>query len=640
MPRRMPRRIPADGATRRARAVALTFSAALGLGACALILLASDTDGLDAVDLLRALLILVTTLWLAWGAAQALLGLTAPRPHLCPHRRPHLRPADPGWRPRTRSVLLVPVCNEDPVATFARIAAMDASLAAEGLSAHVDVAVLSDSRDAATAAQERAWFARLVAERGASGRMFYRRRASNAGRKAGNVEDFIRNSGGAYDFAVVLDADSLMEGATIAEMIRRMEAEPRLGLLQTLPRIVGARSLFGRAMQFSAAFHAPVFARGLARMQGVTGPFWGHNAIVRLRAFAESCGLPELSGPPPLGGSILSHDYVEAALLARAGWTVRLDDDLGGSYEEGPENLVAFARRDRRWCQGNLQHMRLLTAPGLRGWSRFVFLQGILSYLAAPLWAAFLAVSVAAVLTPHRPDYFPLPHQLFPVFPDDRTREVAGLVIGVIGLLVLPKLLIWTRAALDGRAGAFGGAGRALASSLAELLMSALIAPIMLVFQSRAVVQVLAGRDGGWPPNQRGEGRLSWAEASAAGGGIALLGAAGLVALRVFLPGMVVWLAPVFVPMLLAVPIIALGSRPLAGPLFATPAETSPSPVIRTSTEIRAAWASVADGGAADRGAADGGAGGQDAGGKDAGGQGTDAAPWSAVRAAHQGAGP
>ncbi|MDK3020812.1 glucans biosynthesis glucosyltransferase MdoH [Pseudodonghicola flavimaris] len=580
----MPGRHAADGATLAVRLFALSFAAAMGLGACWLILLASDTDGIDLVDMLRAALILITTAWLAWGAAQALIGLIS-RP---PARRP-----DPDWRPSTRSVVLVPICNEDPVATFARIAAMDQSIAAAGLTPWVDFAVLSDSRDETVAARERFWFTRLLRDRDGQGRIFYRRRRSNEGRKAGNIEEFIRSSGGAYDFAVILDADSLMEAETIGEMIRRMEAEPDLGLLQTLPQIIGARSFFGRAMQFSAAFYAPVFARGLARMQGPTGPFWGHNAIVRMRAFAESCGMPELSGPPPFGGSVLSHDYVEAALLARAGWLVRVDDDLRGSYEEGPENLVAFARRDRRWCQGNLQHSRLVTAPGLRGWSRFVFLQGILSYLSAPFWGAFLIVSVLAVLTPHRPNYFPMPYQLFPVFPDDRTKEVVGLAIGIVGLLVLPKLLIWLQAARNGRALRFGGAGQALRSFLTELLLSALMAPLMLMYQSRAVLQVLAGRDGGWPANQRGEGRLSWTEAWAAGGWIALFGATGLVALFFFLPGMLGWLAPVFVPMVMAVPIIALASRPLAPPLFTTPTEAEPTPVIRASAAIQERWGAM-----------------------------------------------
>src|SRR5690606_25094182 len=172
-----------------------------------------------------------------------------------------------------------------------------------------------------------------------------RRREQNVGKKAGNIADFIRTSGARYEFLVILDADSLMAGQTILTMTLRMKAAPRLGLLQTLPRIIAARSWFGRAVQFAASYYSPAFARGVAGTQGREGPFWGHNAAVRTRAFAESCGLPALSGKPPFGGHILSHDYVEAALLARAGWIVRLDPDLEGSFEEGPENIVDYAKR-------------------------------------------------------------------------------------------------------------------------------------------------------------------------------------------------------------------------------------------------------------------------------------------------------
>ncbi len=265
------------------------------------------------------------------------------------------------------TAILVPVYNEDPVATFARIAAMDASLRATGPGDRFHFAILSDTRSDEVAARERIWFLRLLADTHGEGRIFYRRRTQNKGRKAGNIEDFIKRAGAAYEFAIILDADSLMEGATMVEMVRRMEAAPDLGLLQTLPTIIRAKSRFGRTMQFAGAFYSPIFARGLAMMQGRTGPFWGHNAIVRVKAFAQSCGLPELSGRPPFGGHILSHDYVEAALLARAGWTVRVDDDLAGSYEEAPENIIDHAKRDRRWCQGNLQHARLIFAPGLKG---------------------------------------------------------------------------------------------------------------------------------------------------------------------------------------------------------------------------------------------------------------------------------
>ena len=225
----------------------------------------------------------------------------------------------------------------------------------------------------------------------AEGRMFYRRRERNVGKKAGNIEDFVSRSGAAYDYALILDADSLMDGATIGRMALRMDADDELGLLQTVPVVIRAETIFGRLMAFSSAYLSPYFARGQSLMQRREGPYWGHNAIVRVKAFAASCGLPVLSGKPPYGGHILSHDYVEAAMLAREGWKVEVDPTLAGSYEEGPENLIEYAKRDRRWCQGNLQHRRLIAAPGLKFWSRFTFVQGIMAYMASPLWLLLLA---------------------------------------------------------------------------------------------------------------------------------------------------------------------------------------------------------------------------------------------------------
>jgi len=570
--------------TLAARTAAIGFALISAAAAAGLVAEAAAQDGLHLADLARAGLIFVTTAWLSWGAAGAMLGL-APRRHPA-------RPLPAARVPQAPTVVLVPICNEDPCRTFARVAAMDASAEAAGVA--VDFAILSDTRDETLAAAERDWFAHLLQDRGAQGRMFYRRRTNNIGRKAGNIEDFIRRSGGRWDFAIILDADSLMEGATFRRMIAQMQADPKLGLLQTLPKIVEARSLFGRALQFAASFHSPVFARGLARMQGRTGPFWGHNAIVRIRAFAESCGLPPLEGPAPFGGHILSHDYVEAALLARAGWTVRLDESIEGSFEEGPDNVVSFARRDRRWAQGNLQHMRLLTTHGLRFWSRFVFAQGIMAYLVSPIWGAFLIVSVLATVTAPPPDYFPEAFQLFPVFPSDRTQMIIGLGIGIIGLLVLPKFAILTEAMATRRAAGFGGGFRALRSVLAELLLSSLLAPIMLMFQSRAVFQILAGQDGGWPANQRGEGVLSLADAWRASGWIAVTGALTLAVITRFAPDLLIWLLPVCLPMVAAPALIAWTSRPVTRRLFTVPQELSPAPVIEGYRRTLAAWAAPA----------------------------------------------
>ncbi|EYD72348.1 glucans biosynthesis glucosyltransferase MdoH [Limimaricola hongkongensis] len=565
------------GPVTRARMVALGASLALAAGAFALFFAQRQTGGLW-VELTRALLILMATFWLAWGAAQAALGLwPAPAPQ--PRRA----------TPRGRCAILVPVHEEDPQATFARIAAMDAALADTPQAGLFDIAILSDTRSAHGAAREAAWYLELLRSRDAEGRIFYRRRSSNAGRKAGNIEDFLKTSGAAYEFALILDADSLMAPDTIIEMARRMEAEPRLGLLQSLPGVIRASSVFGRAMQFSAALHSPIFARGVARLQGETGPFWGHNAMVRVRAFAESCALPDLAGPPPFGGHILSHDYVEAALLARAGWIVRLDEDLSGSFEEGPENILAHAKRDRRWCQGNLQHARLLAAPGLRPWSRFVFVQGILAYVSSLFWLGFLATTILAPALRVEPDYFPLDGWSFPVLPPNETTRTAGLIIGVLGLLILPKLMIAVQAIRSGRAAGFGGAARLMGSTLAEIALSSVTAPIFLMFQTRSVLQVLSGRDGGWPASARGEGRLGLIESWQASRWISVVGLAGLAITWRLSPELVGWLIPVAGPMIAAPLVIWATSLPSRA-LFAVPSETRPDPILARQDAIMADW--------------------------------------------------
>ena len=389
---------------------------------------------------------------------------------------------------------------------------------------------------------------------------------------------------------MILDADSLMEGETILEMIRRIEADADLGLLQTLPQVIGAQTIFGRAMQFAATFHSPVFARGLAAMQGRTGPFWGHNAIIRIQAWSESCGLPELPGKAPFGGHILSHDYVEAALLARAGWTVRLDTDLDGSYEEGPENIIDHAKRDRRWCQGNLQHSKVIRAPGLHLWSRFSLGLGIFAYIAPLIWLAFIAASVAATHWAGEMDYFPQANWPFPVFPNDQTPKAIGLAVGIFGLLVMPKLLIWLDAVWTGRARRFGGTGVSLRAMLAELALSSLVAPVLLAFQSRSVIQVLLGRDGGWPPNNRGDGGLTFVTAWAAGGWISGWGVAGMVAAHLLAPNLTLWLLPVGVPMLAAPVLIWWTSRLAADRRFLGPADLLVPPVVAGYAAILARW--------------------------------------------------
>lgn len=572
--------LPSDRQVAVIRTSLLAGSVLIGCGGFVLFMRYGAADGLDVMDLLRAALILVSTFWLAWGALQAFAGLTTRPPAVPRHDGPIT----------SRCVILVPVYNEDPAGTFPRIAAMEASLRRTGMAEHFHIAILSDTRDPAVAVAEEAGFLRLLNLTGAEGRLFYRRRENNRGRKAGNIEEFFTRSGAAYDLAVILDADSLMEGATMIEMVRRMEADPKLGLLQTLPQIINAQSRFSRIQQFAAAFYSPIFCRGLAMMQGRTGPFWGHNAIVRVRAFAESCGLPELSGQPPFGGHILSHDYVEAALLARAGWTVRVDDDLTGSYEEGPENMVLHAKRDRRWCQGNLQHSRLLSAPGLKLWSRFVFVQGILAYLSPVIWLAFLLCSIAAPVFAPPINYFPIEGWRWPMIPVSHASKALALAIGIVALLFLPKILILIDAGLRGRARGFGGAMAAARAVGAELLFSALSAPVFLMFNTRSVLQVVSGVDGGWPAQSRGDGRMTLGEAWAASRWIVWSGLLGAGLAAWLSPALLPWLAPVLLPMMLAPAIIAWSSAPSRSALFQTPTEGTIPEVQLLDRQFRALW--------------------------------------------------
>lgn len=559
------------------RLAALSVAATLTILGAHIFLRLTGEGGLTAVDLLRTALVAFSGFWLIWGSAAAILGVFRPvRANL----------GNPQEAPQGMTAILIPIYNEDPVATFSRIAAMNRSIVNLGISEKFHFVILSDTQVLETAAQEAVWFNRLIEEPDAIGRVFYRRRELNVGRKAGNIEDFIARSGAAYDYALILDADSLMDGKTIAEMARRMDRDEKLGLLQTVPHIIHAKTIFGRALQFASTYLSPTFARGAELMAGREGPYWGHNAMVRMRAFASCCGLPVLSGKPPFGGHILSHDYVEAALLSRGGWKVNLDPSMPGSYEEGPENLIEYAKRDRRWCQGNLQHGRLLTAPGLKIWSRFTFLQGIMAYMASPLWLLLLAASVLAALWPEMPTVMPGFMNI--------NFSAWTLIVAVAVVLLLPKFAIWLRGMFDGHNRSFGGTFRALASVLGEILVSTLLAPTLLLLQSRSVMQVLLGLDGGWPATTRGQNWVDLKTAWQASWWIVAIAVVTLGGILVLAPASAVWVAPAMVPAIFAPVLISLTSRPTRNAgiplLFATDSELDPPSIVKEQRAIFSAW--------------------------------------------------
>ena len=498
----------------------------------------------------------------------------------------------PGQRPRT--VLVMPVYNETPRYVFARIQAIWESLAATGEDEAFDLFILSDTRDPDIHVEEELRWARLTAELDAVGRIFYRNRAENRYRKAGNIADFVRSWGGRYRYMTVLDADSLMAGRTLLRMIDLMEAHPSVGVLQAPPAPVNNRSLFARILHFGAALYGPLYTAGMNFWQAGDASYFGHNAVLRVEAFAENCGLPSLPGEEPLGGPILSHDFVEAATLRRAGWEAWVVGGLDGSYEELPPTLIDYAKRDRRWCQGNLQHARLVAARGWRGLSRVHFGMAVMSYLASPLWFLFLlAAGVEAWLQSRETPVYFFGHSLFPVWPISYAFELMTVLLVTLFILFLPKVLALILLFREpARWRLFGGPVRATSSAILESLFSAITAPVLMIFQTKFVAAILLHKNVGWPTQQREDRVTTWGEAIRTHGSQLFLGiGAGLVT-WFYVPGFFWWFTPVLAGLVLAVPVSVFTSRSDLGDaagrlgLFRTPEEVEPPEVIRRFFEI------------------------------------------------------
>lgn len=535
--------------------------------------------------------------WIAQAAATSVLGLLA---ILWGGRRPA---AVEPLALRQRTALVIPIYNEASERVFARLLAMAEDLDAAGFDhRQFEAFVLSDSTDPAVIVAEELAFARLRALLPRSQKAWYRRRALNTERKAGNVGEFVQCWGGRYDCLLILDADSLMDASTISALAGAMQAEPGLGLLQTSPALIQGRSPFARLQQFASAVYGPVFAAGLAAWHGDDGNYWGHNAIVRTRAFAAHAGLPQMPGRPPHGGHPLSHDFLEAAFLRRAGWGVRLWPWPCGSYEEGPPSLIDALVRDRRWCQGNLQHLRFLGAPGLKLASRVHLLTGIYSYVGALNWlllvAAGIVLTAQAGFTPYQ--YFPNEFALFPTWPQFDSERAVRLFLISLGVLLTPKAAGLLAALLRGWFGrGFGGPLMLAMNIILETVLSALFAPLQILAQTRAVLAFLVGRDAGWRPQRREGGRLALAEIWRRHRSDFLLGAAGLVIGFRFAPEFSVWLLPALLGLALG-PLLSLASGweglgralRLFG-LLATPLERRPPALVRRAEAAVTHW--VAD---------------------------------------------
>ncbi|MEB2286235.1 MAG: glucans biosynthesis glucosyltransferase MdoH [Myxococcales bacterium] len=495
---------------------------------------------------------------------------------------------DPAVTGRPTAIVM-PICNEPVDRVFAGLRAIEESLAGIGAADQFHFFVLSDTADAETIVREEEAWAAWARDVDGFDRIFYRRRRVRLRRKSGNVADFCRRWGARYPFMVMLDADSVMQGSTLVRLVELMRRHPDVGIIQTVPIAVQRRSLFARVQQFSSRAYGPMFSAGLHFWQLGDGQYWGHNAIIRTAPFIEHCALPRLPGKPPLGGEILSHDFVEAALMGRAGWTTWLAYDLGGSWEEVPSTLLEEMSRDRRWCQGNLQHLRLLFTEGLFGAHRTLFLNGALSYVSALLWATFLLLSTweAVANVFFEPDYFPSGPSLFPEWPIWRPNWALALLAVTGMILFVPKILSVLLIAVQGQARAFGGILRLLASVVLDVLLSSLLAPIRMAFHSRFVFTNLIGRTVVWRSQTREDAETSWGDAIRAHGFDTLFASAWGALLYWLNPEYFWWVLPIIGALVLAIPVSVLASRVAAGArardlgFFLTPEETDPPPEVR-----------------------------------------------------------
>jgi len=453
---------------------------------------------------------------------------------------------------RLRTAVLMTLRNEDPSRAFARLRTMRESLERTGEADRFDFFVLSDTNKPEIAAEEESLFSKWEAESGNQGRVVYRRRASNEGFKAGNVRDFVERWGDGYDLMLPLDADSLMSGAEMVKFVRIMQAHPRLGILQSLVTGAPSMSAFARIFQFGMRHGMRSYTMGNAWWNGDCGPYWGHNAVVRIAPFKAYCDLPILPGKAPLGGYVLSHDQIEATLMRAGGYEVRVLPVEGESWEENPPTLQDFTKRDLRWCQGNMQYWRLIGLPGLRPLSRFQVVMSIFMYLSALAWMMMIALSALKV------------------FDGEIGSAQIELGIGLFAfsffLSISPKLtglldVLFTR----GGVARYGGSRRFLVSALTELVFSMLLAPVAAVRISIFLVSLAFGRSVRWNGQQRDAHGLSWATAF---NGLWPQMVFGLAIFALFAwkaPGVLPWAAPLLAGLILAVPFAVLTASPRFG---------------------------------------------------------------------------
>ncbi|HLL29105.1 MAG TPA: glucans biosynthesis glucosyltransferase MdoH [Xanthobacteraceae bacterium] len=534
-----------------------------------------SADGFGSLDYLMLFAYFVAAPWFVIGFWNSAIGFAILQFAREPNEiiLPLALKAKDGDSILSRVAILMTIRNEDPRRAFKRLRTVKASLDATGFGDQFDYFILSDSSDAGVIAAEQAAYETWRAEFSNPERLIYRVRKSNVGFKAGNLRDFCERWGKNYEIMVPLDADSLMTGAAIVRLVRIMQANPQLGILQSLVVGMPSASFFARVFQFGMRHGMRSFTSGSAWWHADCGPFWGHNAAVRIAAFNDYCRLPDLPGRPPFGGHILSHDQIEAVLMRRAGFEVRVLTEEGGSYEENPPALPDFARRDLRWCQGNLQYLKLVGLPALFPTSRMQIAMAIQMFLVSPAIVLFvICAALAAALTPSGAG-FPVTSALL-------------FYVTFIATYFAPKLFGIADALLRAPQ-RYGGVARILVGGLVETIFTFLLVPVSMFNQTLFMLTLIFGGNAGWHAQQRDGYRVPWMVAArdlwpATAFGLLVLGSLAFMA-----PAAIPWFLPFLSGLVLSIPFAVFTSLPEAGAAavhwrlcaipeeFETPAEIS-----------------------------------------------------------------
>ena len=476
--------------------VVLTMAALLWVTAYVL-----APGGFGIFDFLFLVFFAITLPWTVIGFWNAVIGFLIMR-----FARDPLGAVNPpaarirGDEPVTASTaLLLCIRNELPDRVIRNLEAMLEGIVASGYAARFHVYVLSDTGDADIGAIEEQRFDDMTARWRGRIAVTYRRRSDNTGLKAGNIRDFCERWGKDHELAVTLDADSFMTTPAMLRLVRIMQVSPELGILQSLVVGLPSTSAFARLFQFGMRLGMRSYTTGAAWWQGDCGPYWGHNAVFRIAPFHEHCHLPPLPDDALFGGEVLSHDQIEAVLMRRAGYHVRVMPVEDESWEENPPTLVEFLRRDLRWCQGNMQYWYFLALPGLKFVSRYQLMFALLMFIGSPAWIGMLLIgTLGSALADNMSDI---------------VRPGAGLALFLVTFVMwfTPKYStvvdVATRA--DARR-SFGGAGWFFLGVLIETLFSVLLVPIMWFGHTVFLAGLLFGRRIGWIGQTRDDHSVPW----------------------------------------------------------------------------------------------------------------------------------